>query len=246
MAINRPAAGFAVATIATLIAATAGAREAASPASCKAAGAQSPIADLKAEVADSPDDLKMLFGLADAWSDAGCFSDALQALQGAAPAHPGNKELETRLRVARSVVGEEHYFDDLDRANDAARSKRAAFRCTSLGDLDACNDALRAQPGDPELEVAQGDALMHAKRPAEALARFKQALASGAHDRDLGSKISAAEELAGKGRTLSAELAPVPSGARATRRPGSSDSGAVHVAQAPRRYSNAAPEAQSH
>jgi thioredoxin-like negative regulator of GroEL len=112
---------FALAALMPLMAATAGAREAASPSSCQAAGAQSPIADLKAEVTDSPDDLKMLFSLADAWSDAGCFSDALQALQRAAPAHPGNKELETRLRVARSVVGEEHYFDDLDRANEAAR-----------------------------------------------------------------------------------------------------------------------------
>jgi Flp pilus assembly protein TadD len=115
-----------------------------------------------------------------------------------------------------------------------------------LNDLDACNDAVRSQPGDAELQIAQGDALMHAKRPAEALARYRQASTLGTHDRDLAAKISAAEELSGKGRTLSAELAPASAAAPGPQQPAAPASAAVRVAQAPRRYSNSAPEAQSH
>src|ERR1700733_3459799 len=95
-----------------LMSTAAGAREAASPASCQAAAAQPAIADTKVALDRNPTDLPARFKLADAWSDAGCFNEALQVLQSGRELHPESKELETRMRVARSLVGEEAYFDN--------------------------------------------------------------------------------------------------------------------------------------
>ena len=150
-----------------LLSASAWSREAASVSDCQSAAAKPAIATAKAAVDRAPGDLPAHFGLADAWSDAGCFTDAVQVLQAAQAQHPGNKELETRLRVARSLVGEEHYFDTLDRADAEAKLKRDSFRCTTLSDIEACNEAVRLKPGDPVLLTAQADAL-RARRPAEA------------------------------------------------------------------------------
>src|SRR5271154_1891301 len=160
-----------------LVSSTAGAREAASPVSCQAAAAQPAIASTKVALDRNPTDLPTRFKLADAWSDAGCFNEALQVLDSGRELHPQSKELETRLRVARSLVGEETYFENLDRANDDAKLKRDTFRCTTLADVDACGEALRMKPEDPALLVAQGDALVRAKRPAEALGRYRRAAA---------------------------------------------------------------------
>ncbi len=132
-----------------IAAAPAWTREAASVTACQSAGSRPPIAGARTAAAQNPADLQATFRLADAWSDAGCFSDALQVLQGVAEDHPGNKELVTRLRVARSLIGEEHYFDDLARVEAGARLKRAAFRCSSLADQEACNEVQHLRADDP-------------------------------------------------------------------------------------------------
>jgi Flp pilus assembly protein TadD len=235
-----------------LMSATAGAREAASPASCQAAAAQPAIANTKAALDRNPTDLPTRFKLADAWSDAGCFNEALQVLQSGRELHPESKELETRLRVARSLVGEETYFDNLDRANDDAKLKRDTFRCTRLSDLDACGEALRMKPDDPALLVAQGDALVREKRPAEAIGHYRRAAAVAPDLPDVASKISAAEAqspplrpggpAAGES-SGGAAVAPVP-GAAPNARVARADAGdTVHSL---RRYSNAEPVTRSH
>jgi Flp pilus assembly protein TadD len=235
-----------------LMSATAGAREAASPASCQAAAAQPAIANTKAALDRNPTDLPTRFKLADAWSDTGCFNEALQVLQSGRELHPESKELETRLRVARSLVGEETYFDNLDRANDDAKLKRDTFRCTKLSDLDACGEALRMKPDDPALLVAQGDALVREKRPAEAIGHYRRAAAVAPDLPDVASKISAAEAqspplrpggpAAGDPRGGPA-VAPVP-GAGPNARVARADAG--EAAHSLRRYSNAEPVTRSH
>jgi len=137
--------------------------------------------------------LQARFKLADAWSDAGCFDDALQILQGAPASQPPNQELQTRLRVAKSLVGEEHFFDNIDRADFDAKLKRNVFRCATLGDLDACGNAVRMKPDDPILLTSEGDALLQAKRPADAIARYRRAVQIAPNQYDIAMKIDAAE-----------------------------------------------------
>jgi cytochrome c-type biogenesis protein CcmH/NrfG len=102
----------------------------------------------------------------------------------------------------------------------AAIAKRDSTRCVTQADLDACNDAIRRKPSDPELLVALADALVRAKRPADAIRHYRRAAALAPHMPGLAAKLSDAES------QLASERTPVP--ARRTR------------------YSNAAPETQSH
>jgi tetratricopeptide (TPR) repeat protein len=220
-----------------LAAAGASAHEAATPSQCQAAASQPPIAPALARAARNPDDARAQAALADAWSDAGCFSDAVSVLQNAASAHPDIAELQTRLRVARSLVGEEHFFEDLDRADAQAKLKRDLFRCESLNDVDACNEAARLKPDDPAVLISAGDALMRAKRPADALQRYRavETSAGAASLPGLPEKIRSAE-------AALPPQAPAP----AAGRPASPRVARTEPKAAPRRYSNVSPDAQSH
>jgi tetratricopeptide (TPR) repeat protein len=220
-----------------LAAAGAFSHEAATPSQCQAAAAQPPIAPALARVARNPDDARAQAALADAWSDAGCFNDAVSVLQSAASAHPDIAELQTRLRVARSLVGEEHFFEDLDRADAQAKLKRDLFRCENLSDLDACNEAARLKPDDAAVLVSAGDALLRAKRPAEALQRYRAAETSGG--------AASPPGLSDKIRLAEAALPP-PAPASAAGRSAPPRVARAEPKAAPRRYSNVSPDAQSH
>ncbi len=100
---------------------------------------------------------------------------------------------------------------------DAAALKRDSARCTAHADVDACYDAIRRNPSDSALLVALGDALVRANRPTDAIRNYRRAVVLAPNTRGLPGKISAAE----------AKLA------------------AMNAA-ASKRYSNAAPETQSH
>jgi cytochrome c-type biogenesis protein CcmH/NrfG len=102
----------------------------------------------------------------------------------------------------------------------SATAKRDSTRCLTQADMDACNDAIRRNPSDPQLLVALGDALVRAKRPADAVRHYRRAAALAPHMPGLAAKLNDAEEQS------ASERAPV--AARRTR------------------YSNAAPETQSH
>jgi hypothetical protein len=219
-----------------LAAASAWSREAATPSECQAAASRPPVATALAGVARDPDDVRAQVALADAWSDAGCFADAVSVLQSAAGAHPGIPELETRLRVAKSVVGEEHFFEDLDRADAQAKLKRDAFRCDNLADLDACNEAARLKPDDPALLTSLGDALLRAKRPADALQRYHRVEMLTGSSPALAEKIRLAESEV----PASAGSAPPPAEA------GSPRIARAESKPASRHYSNISPDAQSH
>jgi len=219
-----------------LTAGSAFAREAATPSECQARASQPAIAGILAKVARNPDDLRAQVALADAWSDAGCYNEAVGVLQRAVGAHPEIADLQTRLRVAKSLVGEEHFFDDLDRADREAKLKRDAFRCDNLADLDACREAVVVKPDDPALLTALGDALMRAKRPSEALQPYRRAEALTSDTGAVAEKIRLAEALLPELSTA------VPAGG------GSANARLVRAVPtpAPRRYSNVSPDGQSH
>ena len=233
----------------------AGAREAASPTACQAAAAQPAIVSAKSALDRSPRDLRADFNLADAWSDAGCFNDAVHVLQAAEALHAGNKELETRLRVARSLVGEAHFFDNLDRANEDAKLRRSLFRCTTLADPQACAEAVRIKSDDPAVLVAQGDALAREKRPAEALSHYRRADALAPNQPVVASKINATEaQLAAATTAAPSAAVPAPVTPSPVRPAPVARTVAALIAprvagvgpMPERRYSNAAPETQSH
>jgi tetratricopeptide (TPR) repeat protein len=167
--------------------------EAASPAVCQAAAGQPAITEAKAALDANPTELRARLKLADAWGDAGCFGDALQVLQDGETLHPGDKELQARLRVAKSLVSEQGYFDSMDRAAKNATLSRAAFRCTKLAEVNSCDDALNMKPNDPELLIAKADALVQVKRPGEAIGTYRTALPVSADRGAVDAKIALAE-----------------------------------------------------
>ena len=99
----------------------------------------------------------------------------------------------------------------------ATALKRNYASCSTQANLDACYDAIRWNPSDPVLLVATGDALMHAGRPTDAIRSYRRAAQLAPSAHGIAAKISKAE-------------------ARA----------AALTASLNRRYSNAAPDTQSH
>jgi tetratricopeptide (TPR) repeat protein len=167
--------------------------ETALPAACQAAAEQPPIAEARVALDANPTDLRVRLKLADAWGDAGCFSDALQVLQGGEALHPGDKELQARLRVAKSLVSEQGYFDSMDRAAKNATLSRATFRCAKLADVRSCDDALNMKPNDPDLLIAKADSLAQLKRLGEAIGAYRNALPASADREAVNAKIALAE-----------------------------------------------------
>jgi hypothetical protein len=113
---------------------------------------------------------------------------------------------------------------------DVAAFKRDSARCRARVAVDACYDAIRWKPDDPELLVTLGDALTRAQRPADALRNYRRAASLAPNTRGLAGKISSTE----------AKLAPVHAKVKVRpERPPVVESTA-------KRYSNAAAEGQSH
>jgi len=108
-------------------------------------------------------------------------------------------------------------------AGEAATIKRDFEACRAHANIDACYDALRWKPSDPALLVALGDAQMRAQRRADATRTYKRAAEIAPNLPGLAAKISAAQ-------------------ARPARRAAAD---AVHAGTA-KRFSNVAPETQSH
>jgi cytochrome c-type biogenesis protein CcmH/NrfG len=107
----------------------------------------------------------------------------------------------------------------------AAALKRDTARCSAQADVEACYNAIRRNPNDPALLVALGDALVRAQRPEDAIRNYRRAAVIAPGMSGITAKISAAEE------KMAARRAPV----RSTGGAGTD-----------KRFSNAAPEAQSH
>lgn len=107
----------------------------------------------------------------------------------------------------------------------AAALKRDTVRCSTQADVEACYNAIRWNSNDPALLVALGDALVRAQRLEDAIRNYRRAAVIAPGMSGIAAKISAAEE------KMASRRAPArPTGSAVT----------------DKRYSNAAPEAQSH
>lgn len=139
-----------------------------------------------------PRDLDARFQLADALAAASCFDDAVHVLEQGEAVHGRNAKLQARLREARSMLGEQHYFEGLSRAEESAKFSRHLLRCTKLADLQACDEALQQKPDDPDVIIAKGDALAQMKRPTDALTAYRRVQALAPAVAGLEQKIAAA------------------------------------------------------
>jgi cytochrome c-type biogenesis protein CcmH/NrfG len=112
----------------------------------------------------------------------------------------------------------------------ATTLKRDFDACRVHANIDACYDALRWKPSDPALLVALGDAQLRAQRSADAIRAYKRAAEIAPDMPGLAAKISATE---------------AKSSSKHAAGNGPAHGVSVH-ADSGKRYSNAAPEAQSH
>jgi cytochrome c-type biogenesis protein CcmH/NrfG len=76
-------------------------------------------------------------------------------------------------------------------SSDIAHS--AAQRCRAHASVNVCDDALRWNPSDPSLLAAMGDALMRARRAADAVRVYQRAAALAPDTPGIGKKIEAAQ-----------------------------------------------------
>ncbi len=137
----------------------------------------------------------------------------------------------------------------------AAALKRDADRCRTTANVEVCYDAIRWNPSDPSLLVSLGDALTHAKRPADALRAYRRAQTLAPDTRGLTAKISAIEAKLSPKRA--AKTAPAVKAAPAAKNLPAPNTAPIHVVTPPvpavasqasgaKRYSNAAQDTQSH
>ena len=133
------------------------------------------IVAARASLGQTPASLDTRFQLADALIEANCYEAAVHALEEGQALHPGNASLAAKLRTTRSLVSEQGYFAGLEQAEVAARVSRNLLRCSRLGDLTACDEALKLKPDDVEILIAKGDAQLKANKPADAEQTYKRA-----------------------------------------------------------------------
>jgi tetratricopeptide (TPR) repeat protein len=140
-----------------------------------------------------PNALAGQLGFADALINQGCYKDALNILEAGVAQRPRSSELQSRLRAVRSMLSEEHFFEGLGTAQEAAKYQHDLLRCTKASDVSACDDALRSKPDDPQLLVAKGDAFLHGGRAADALGVYRHASELKPDDESIKAKLADAE-----------------------------------------------------
>jgi tetratricopeptide (TPR) repeat protein len=160
---------------------------------CPAGARSSTLDAARAALAKDERELEPRLKLADALLAQGCYGDAVHVLEEGEPIHPRNGPIQSRLRDARSMFSEQRYFDGLGRAEEAAKVQRNLLRCRQLGDLAACDEALKAQPDDVSVLAAKADAMMKGNRPADALPVYRRALELAPADASLQTRARDAE-----------------------------------------------------
>lgn len=155
--------------------------------------AAGPVAAARAELAAAPDSLNARFELADALVEANCYDAAVHALEEGEPLHPRSTELAAKLRTTRSLVSEQAYFAGKEQAELAAKVSRNLLRCSKLGDLNACDEALKLKPDDVEILSGKGDALLKASRPAQAEQVYRHAKQVAPDNARVATQLAAAQ-----------------------------------------------------
>jgi len=166
----------------------------ASATTCQADPQPKVIGDARAALAASPNDLAAQLALIDALIDQGCYRQAVPVLDASLSQRPHSSELQSRMRAVRSMLNEEQFFEGWGTAQETAKLQHDVMRCGKFFDINACDDALRSKPDDPQILIAKGDALAHEGRPAEAILIYLHAggvLPPG--DEAIKLKLSAAE-----------------------------------------------------
>jgi tetratricopeptide (TPR) repeat protein len=159
---------------------------------CQNADSVPAIAEPNRALEQNPSVLDTRFRLAAALIDQRCYDAAVHVLEAGEALHPRNTELQAKLRHARRLISEQQYFEGLDQAERSAKISRNTLRCSKLGDLSACEDALALKPNDPEITVAMADALLQAKRVGEALGIYRRAAELGVNRSTIDGKLAAA------------------------------------------------------
>lgn len=163
--------------LATLYAADASAHDGAR--NCDAATlAQPSIERARAELKQRPRTTSARLTLADLLIEASCYDDAVHFLEEGVELSPNDRTLQTRLRTARSFIGEREYLQSHPATKgdtSEAELRRLLLRCNQIGDSQACDQALAARPNDIALLTAKGDALLKEKRARDALLAFTRA-----------------------------------------------------------------------
>lgn len=151
------------------------------------------IVAARAALTKSPATLELRLRLADKLVESNCYDAAVHVLEEGQPLHPGNAALQAKLRTTRSLVSEEGYFAGLEQAEVAARVSRNLLRCSRLGDLTACDEALKLKPDDPDVLLAKGEALLKAGKPADALQTYQRARQVAPDDAKVTAQLAAAQ-----------------------------------------------------
>jgi tetratricopeptide (TPR) repeat protein len=91
------------------------------------------------------------------------------------------------------MVSEQDYFAGKEEAELAAKVSRNLLRCNKLGDLNACDEALKLKPDDVEILLSKGDALVKASRPAEAEQVYRRAKQAAPDNAKVATQLAAAQ-----------------------------------------------------
>lgn len=143
---------------------------------CTTTGQQPDIIAARVELQQAPDALALRLKLGDLLLNAGCYHEAVDVLEAAEVLHPRDPEVQHRLTYARSMLREKVYFEGMDQAEATAELRRRQFRCTQLDDLQACDDAQTGAPGNVDVALAKGGALLKANRIDDAIAVYTRGL----------------------------------------------------------------------
>ena len=158
---------------------------------CRGADSEQVIA-ARAALAAAPESLPARFELADSLIEANCVHDAVHTLEDGKTIHPRSTDLQAKLRNVRSLVNEQDYFEGKEQAELAAKLSRNQLRCTKLGDVAACDEALRLKPDDIEMLLGKGDALVKTSRPADAELVYRRAQQRAPDDARITTQLTAA------------------------------------------------------
>lgn len=168
-------------------------------ASCKSDVAKQPAFEkARAEVRQKPRSVGTRTDLADALLEIGCYDEAVHLLEDGVKLLPNDRNLQTRLKTAKSYVEEREHQDNNASAPVVASEAvflRYQLRCKQIGDPAACDQAIGIKPTDVSLFTAKGDALLKERRPKEALLAFNRAKQLAGTDAEFSSRINAAQAM---------------------------------------------------
>jgi tetratricopeptide (TPR) repeat protein len=159
---------------------------------CAGARQRPDVVAARVELQQAPDALGVRFKLGDLLLNGGCYHDAVDVLEAGEILHPHNAELQYRLTRARSMLKEKAYFDGVDRAEASAELRRQSFRCMQLADPQACDAAQAAAPGNADIALGKGNALLKANRIDDAISAYSHAAQLSPGNALIASKLQSA------------------------------------------------------